>query len=89
MTEYLQVTGTVQPIDSKVVHIRPLARGRITDVTVRLGDRVRTGQELARMDNMEASEAASELASARAELQRLRVQLAAQTRQTDRQTETI
>ena len=85
LTEYLQVTGTVQPIDSKIVHVRPLARGRITNVTVRLGDRVQTGQELARMDNIDASEAASELVSARAELQRLRVQLAAQTRQTDRQ----
>ena len=85
LTEYLQVTGTVQPIDSKIVHVKPLARGRITNVTVRLGDRVQAGQELARMDNIDASEAASELVSARAELQRLRVQLAAQTRQTDRQ----
>jgi len=85
MTEYLQVTGTVQPIDSRIVHVRPLARGRITSVSVRLGDRVRAGQELARMENMDASDAASELISARAELQRLRVLLAAQMRQTDRQ----
>lgn len=85
LTEYLQVTGTVQPIDSKVVHVRPQARGRLTDVLVRLGDRVRGGQELARMDNVEASEAASQLASTRAELQRLRVQLAAQVRQAERQ----
>lgn len=85
MTEYLQVTGTVQPIDNKVVHIRPMARGRLTSVSIRVGDRVRAGEELARMDNIEASEAASELASAHAELQRLKVQLAAQARQTDRQ----
>ncbi len=85
LTEYLQVTGTVQPIDSKVVHIRPSARGRITNVSVRLGDRVRTGQELSRMDNVEASEAAFEVASARAELQRLRVQVAAHGRQSERQ----
>lgn len=85
LTEYLRVTGTVQPIDSKIVHLRPLPRGRLTGVSVRLGDRVLAGQELARMDNVEASEAASEIASARADLQRLRVQLAAQTRQTDRQ----
>ena len=85
MTEYLQVTGTVQPIDSKVVHVRPLARGRLTAVSVRIGDRVRAGQELARMDNVEASETASEVASARAELQRFKVQLAALTRQVDRQ----
>lgn len=85
MTEYLQVTGTVQPIDNKVVHVRPLARGRLTGVSVRIGDRVRAGQELALMDNVEASETASELASARAELQRLKVQLAAHARQAERQ----
>ncbi len=85
MTEYLQVTGTVQPIDSKIVQIRSLATGRLVDVMVRLGDRVAGGQILARLDNIEASEAASALASARSELQRLRVQLAAQTRQTERQ----
>ncbi|MGH9783292.1 MAG: efflux RND transporter periplasmic adaptor subunit [Terriglobia bacterium] len=85
MTEYLQVTGTVQPIDSKVVHLRPLAKGRLIDVMVRLGDRVAAGQALARFDNIEAGEAAAALASARAELQRLRVQLAAQTRQAERQ----
>ena len=85
MTEYLQVTGTVQPIDSKIVHIRPLASGRLVDVSVRLGDRVSGGQTLARLDNIEASEAATALAAARSELQRLRLQLAAQTRQTERQ----
>jgi len=84
LTEYLQVTGTVQPIDSLVTAIRPLARGRVTEVFVRVGDRVRAGQPLARFDNMEAVELLAQVQSARAELQRLKVQLAAQARQTGR-----
>ena len=32
LTEYLSVTGTVQPIDSKVIHIRPLSAGKLTSV---------------------------------------------------------
>ena len=40
LNEYLQVPGTVQPIDSHVNTVRPLARGRLHDVLVRVGDRV-------------------------------------------------
>jgi len=84
LKEYLQVTGTVQPIDSKVGNIRPLARGRIQDVLVRVGDRVTGGQALASFDNIEAGELASQHASARAELQRLKVQRAAVSKVVDR-----
>jgi membrane fusion protein, heavy metal efflux system len=72
--EYLQVPGTVQPTNSRVTAIRPLARGRLHEVLVRVGDRVRQGQLLATYDNIEAGELAAQLASARAELERLRVQ---------------
>lgn len=85
MTEYLQVTGTVQPVDSKIVRIRPLATGRLVEVMVRLGDRVNGGQILAWLDNVEASESAAALAVARSGLQRLRLQLAVRTRRTGRQ----
>ena len=84
LTEYLQVTGTVQPIDSRVANVRPLARGRLQQVAVRIGDRVAGAQTLAIMDNIEASELASQMATARAELQRLKSQVAAVTRQTER-----
>src|SRR5687767_13719047 len=47
LKEYLQVTGTVQPVDNRVSRIRPLARGRVQTVNVRVGDRVREGQALA------------------------------------------
>src|SRR6185295_17959621 len=43
LNEYLQVPGTVQATDSRVNTVRPLARGRLHDVLVRVGDRVRTG----------------------------------------------
>ena len=84
LTEYLQVTGTVQPVDSRVSQVRSLARGRLLDVRAKVGDRVRAGQELARIDNLEAGELTAQLSSARAELQRFKVLLAAQSKQVDR-----
>ncbi len=84
LTEYLQVTGTVQPVDSRVSQVRSLARGRLLEVRTRVGDRVKAGQELARIDNLEASELTAQLPSARAELQRFRILLAAQAKQVDR-----
>lgn len=84
LNEYLQVPGTVQPINSQVNTVRPLARGRLHDVLVRVGDRVRKGQILATYDNIEAGELGAQLASAKAELERLRVQERNLARQTDR-----
>lgn len=80
----LQVTGSVQPIDSQVAHVRPLARGRVQQVLVKVGDRVTRGQELAAFDNMEAGELATQYEAARAELARLRLQVATATRQAER-----
>jgi membrane fusion protein, heavy metal efflux system len=84
LTEYLQVTGTVQPADSRVSEVRSLGRGRLLEVRVKVGDRVRAGQELARLDNLEAEEIIAQMPPARAELQRLKVMLAAQSRQAAR-----
>lgn len=84
LVEYLQVTGTVQPVDSRVSQVRSLARGRLLEVRVNVGDRVRAGQEMALIDNLEAGELASQIASAHAELRRLKVLLAAQSKQVDR-----
>ena len=84
LTEYLQVTGTVQPVDSRVGHVRALARGRLEDVFVTVGDRVRRGQPLAQYDNIEAGELVSQHAAAQAEMGRLKVQLASRAKQTER-----
>jgi len=84
MTEYLHATGTVQPMDSRRADVRPLARGRVQDVLVRVGDRVTSGQPLARIDVIEAGELSSQVLVARAELQRLKVQQANAARQLER-----
>lgn len=66
----IRATGSVQPNDSRMAHIRALARGRIDDVYVRLGDRVRAGQRLLTYDNVELGDAIGEYLSALAELQK-------------------
>lgn len=78
------LTGSVQPIESKVSEVRPLARGRVTQIGAKLGDHVQSGQVLAQFDNMEAGELASQHSSALAELQRAKVLQANAQRQADR-----
>jgi len=80
----IKATGTVQPIDSRIVHLRPLARGRVMQVLARIGDRVEKDQVLARFDNIEAGELSSQIDATRAELQRIRILLANSRRQAER-----
>ncbi len=84
LTQQLQTTGTVQAIDSSIAHIRPLTRGRLLEVLVRVGDRVAANHVLGQLDNIEAGEIATQYNSAQAELQRLKIQMAAQQRQVER-----
>lgn len=84
MQEYLKATGTVQPIDSRVASVRPLARGRIIEVRARVGDRVEKGQTLAVFDNIEAGELISQKQSAKAGLERIKAQLFPAQRQAER-----
>ena len=84
MTQELQAAGTVQAIDSSIAHIRPLTRGRLQDVLVKVGDRVSASQVLAQMDSIEAGELLTQYNSAQADLQRLKIQFAAQQRQVER-----
>lgn len=84
LNEYLRATGTVQPIDSRVGVVGPLARGRIVEVRAKVGDRVEAGQTLAIFDNVEAGELLSQEQSARADLERLKAQLISATRQAER-----
>ena len=80
----LRVTGSVQPLESRLAHVRPLAQGRILDVLAKVGDHVTRGQPLARFDNIEAGALATQREGARADLARLRVQLGTATRQAER-----
>ncbi len=84
LNEYLRVTGTVQPIDSRVGVVGPLARGRIVEVRAKVGDRVEAGQTLVVFDNIEAGELIAQEQSARADLERLKAQLIPATRQEER-----
>jgi cobalt-zinc-cadmium efflux system membrane fusion protein len=84
LNEFLRATGTVQPIDSKVGVVGPLARGRIAEVQVKVGDRVEAGQTLAVFDNIEAGELLSQEQSAHAALEHLKAQLVPATRQAER-----
>jgi len=84
LSEYLRATGTVQPVDSRIGAVGPLARGRIVEVRAKVGDRVEAGQTLAVFDNIEAGELLSQEQSARADLERLKAQLIPATRQAER-----
>jgi membrane fusion protein, heavy metal efflux system len=84
LKEYLQVVGTVQAIDTRIGHVRPLAKGKVLDVAVRVGDRVKAGQPLATFDNIEAGEMLADYDGARTELQRLKLQQASAARIADR-----
>jgi cobalt-zinc-cadmium efflux system membrane fusion protein len=84
LKEYLQVSGTVQPIDSRIGHVRPLAKGRLQDILAKVGDRVTKGQALARFDNIEAGELAAQYEAGQAELHKLKVQQATAARQAER-----
>ena len=64
----LRVTGTVAPDQTRVAHIRPLARGVVEEVFVQLGDRVQKGDPLVSYDNIELGFAVGEYLSAKADL---------------------
>lgn len=70
LQQYLETTGVVSPNESRVAHIRPLARGVIERVYVRRGARVDEGQPLILYDNIELGELIGEYLSRRAQLQR-------------------
>ncbi len=80
----IKATGSIQPVDSRILHLRPLARGPVQQVLVRVGDQVAKDQVLARLDNIEAVDLFAQTNTARAELSRLRIQHANARRQAER-----
>lgn len=71
----LDVTGTVTADDARVAHIRPLARGLVERVWVRLGERVKKGQPLATYDNIQLGELVGDYLGARAVLRQAQADL--------------
>ncbi len=68
IAQTIPITGVVGPNQTRLAHLRPLARGRIEKVYVRVGDRVSAGQPLVAYDNIELGELISEYATAKATL---------------------
>lgn len=64
----LEVTGHIAINEDRTVRVGSLFSGRILEVPVRVGDRVRQGQALAKMHTHEVHEAQAEYAKAQAEL---------------------
>lgn len=64
----LEVTGHISINEDRTVRVGSLFSGRILEVPVKVGDRVRPGQALAKMHTHEVHEAQSEFAKAQAEL---------------------
>lgn len=84
LKEDRQYTGTTRPV--REVSLRSQAEGRITDISVNVGDAVQSGQVLARLDNRIASSSVaqaeaevaareSEVASLQAEVENARTQV--------------
>lgn len=67
-------TGTVSPNETRLAHLRPIARGRVETVNVRLGDRVRAGQVLLVYDNVDLGETIGLYSAAVAALNRARAE---------------
>ncbi len=65
----LSATGAVCEDSARVAHVRPLARGLVEKVYVKLGDRVSAGAPLIEYDNVELGIAVGEYVSAQADLQ--------------------
>ena len=57
--DQIVVTATIQANQDKLAHVAPRVSGRIVKVSASLGDRVKAGQALARLDSIELGEARS------------------------------
>lgn len=66
--ETVVVTATIQPDSDRLARVAPRIEGRIISASAKLGDRVRAGQTLARLDSVEVGEAHAAWTQAQAEL---------------------
>lgn len=70
----IQTTGVITANDNRMAHVRPLSRGRVLRVLVRVGDRVKRGQELLSYDNIELGEVVGEYLRAAMVLERTKTE---------------
>lgn len=69
MSTELRVPGTVQPNAYREVHVTPIARGVVTQVSVELGQGVKRGQSIAQVFSRDLSEAQTAFVGFEAELE--------------------
>ena len=74
-TPQLRVTGTVTPDISRAVPVISLAAGRVVEIDARLGDTVKKGQLLLKVQSADISGAFSDYQKATADEQLARTQL--------------
>ena len=67
VAETLEVTATIGPNRERIANVLPRLGGRIVEVNVKLGDRVKQGQPLAVVESIEVGEAYSAYSQALAE----------------------
>jgi cobalt-zinc-cadmium efflux system membrane fusion protein len=68
ISQVINATGVVGPNQNRIGHVRPLARGRIEETFVELGQRVGRGDPLVAYDNIELGESIGEYIGAMATL---------------------
>lgn len=85
----LRATGLVLPVDSRVVRIRPLSHGRLSETRVELGSKVYAGQVLAAYDNTESVDLIAQLTVAQAGLAQARAEAETERRGLERARELL
>lgn len=85
----IDVTGAVAADQAKVAAIRPLAKGVVQSVSVRLGDRVSAGQTLATLDNVELGTLVGQYLTEQAALRQTQADLDVKQRALERAQELI
>lgn len=76
----LETTGAVDFDQRRFAHVSPRVGGRVESVPVELGDRVRTGELLARIDSIELGQAVGDYLQSRARAELARETLAREER---------
>lgn len=78
VVEALRLPAEVQPHPDQIAHITPLVPSQVTEVKARPGDKVKKGDVLAVLKNVQLGEARAEIAQAKAALEVAQDQLARQ-----------
>ncbi|HEU5073416.1 MAG TPA: efflux RND transporter periplasmic adaptor subunit [Polyangiaceae bacterium] len=78
IVDALRLPAEVQPHPDQIAHITPLVTSQVTEVKARPGDKVKQGDILAVLKNVQLGEARAEIAQAKAALEVARDQLGRQ-----------